>query len=571
MYSISIEELGVVYKPNGFLQKEKYVEKYYKELYDRVLAETSFLNEPKFIERIFAIKNNIYSRPICPVCGKDKGFKFSRYVCSVKCANADPLKKDKVLETNIKKYGGPGPSNPEIRDKTKKTNLERYGVDNPAKSQVVKEKFKKTCLDKYGVEWPIQNKDVQKKMQETNIEKYGVPYPLQLEEKRILAVQTNIRKYRVKHPILLDSVRIKTMNTKLQRYGSPYGGLFKHISEDVVNLLHDKSWVESKYEELKDGNKLAEELGISYGVVLRWLSKHNIEPIHEKKKRIVEQDRITSFIESLGFKVKPNDRSVIHPLELDILIPSKDIAIEYNGLYWHSMAFQKDKNYHITKLKKCNEAGVRLITLFEDEWIYQQDLVKNKIKNILGISEGSSVGARKCKIIQVSPQSKKEFLDRYHIQGDGSGSITYGLEHENELVAVMTFIANENNSYELNRYATSITVQGGFNKLLSYFKKNHRWVRIKSFADLRWSEGSVYERSGFILEKVTPPDYYYVVGNRRYHKFGFRHTTGLKKLHMYDPNLSEMINMENHGIYPIYNCGLQRWVMYNNVEGSVDV
>ena len=64
-------------------------------------------------------------------------------------------------------------------------------------------------------------------------------------------------------------------------------------------------------------------------------------------------------------------------------MPKLHIAIEYNGLRWHSEEFNKDKNYHLNKLIKCNEKGIRLIQIFEDEWIEKQEIVLKKIKHIL--------------------------------------------------------------------------------------------------------------------------------------------------------------------------------------------
>src|SRR5690606_32397406 len=125
--------------------------------------------------------------------------------------------------------------------------------------------------------------------------------------------------------------------------------------------------------------------------------------------------------------------------ELDIVIPEANIAIEYCGLYWHS-EIHKEPKYHLDKLNACIEQNIRLITIFSDEWQERQDIVKSKILQILGKSTQSTIFARKCKVVTLSREQKKKFFDQYHIQGAGPGSITYGLEYKEEVVAAMTFI-----------------------------------------------------------------------------------------------------------------------------------
>jgi len=43
-----------------------------------------------------------------------------------------------------------------------------------------------------------------------------------------------------------------------------------------------------------------------------------------------------------------NNKKILKGSEIDIYIPEKHIAIEFNGIYWHSDLF-KDKNYHLNK------------------------------------------------------------------------------------------------------------------------------------------------------------------------------------------------------------------------------
>ena len=88
--------------------------------------------------------------------------------------------KDKMKETNLKKYGvNYLIHNKEIHDKQKKTCLEKYGVESLFSSKEIQEQSRKTIIQKYGVDNAAKNKDFHNKMKETNLKKYGVEYPMQ--------------------------------------------------------------------------------------------------------------------------------------------------------------------------------------------------------------------------------------------------------------------------------------------------------------------------------------------------------------------------------------------------------
>ena len=89
------------------------------------------------------------------------------------------------------------------------------------------------------------------------------------------------------------------------------------------------------------------------------------------------QKEIADLLQSWGLEIVSNDRQAIPPLELDILIPSKKISIEYCGLHWHGQALlgPAARAKHAAKTLACRKAGIRLITIFEDEWLYRKEAV----------------------------------------------------------------------------------------------------------------------------------------------------------------------------------------------------
>jgi hypothetical protein len=271
-----------------------------------------------------------------------------------------------------------------------------------------------------------------------------------------------------------------------------------------------------------------------------------------------DENQINDFILSLGFDTICSSMSIIKPYQLDIFIPSKNIAIEYDGLYWHSEKFM-DKNYHLDKTIACEKEGIKLIHIFEDEWLNKQDIVKSRLKNILGLTH-NKIYARKCVIKNVDAKQSKFFLEKNHLQSNVNSKIRLGLYYNDELVSLMTFgkprlgIGKKYDGYELTRFSNKLDtiVIGAADKLLKYFIKNYNPKEIISYADRRWSNGNLYEKLGFIKTHVNKPSYSYIIGKNRFHRFNFRKQK-LKETN--NSNMTEHEIMLKRNIYRIYDCG----------------
>jgi hypothetical protein len=241
------------------------------------------------------------------------------------------------------------------------------------------------------------------------------------------------------------------------------------------------------------------------------------------------------FITSLGLTFDLNTRKIISPLELDVFIPSHNIAIEFDGLYWHS-ELHKPSNYHLNKTELCEKQGIQLIHIFEDEWRDKRDIIKSRLKNILGLTNNKIFG-RKTQIKEVNSIDAKEFLNKNHIQGNVNSSIKIGLYLNNELVSLMTFgkgriaLGGDSNQYELLRFCNKLdtSVIGGADKLLKYFIKTYKPKDIISYADRRWSQGDLYEKLGFDNTHNSSPNYWYIINNKRKYRFGFRKSILVKQ------------------------------------------
>lgn len=266
--------------------------------------------------------------------------------------------------------------------------------------------------------------------------------------------------------------------------------------------------------------------------------------------------------------VEQRNREILCGKEIDIFVKSKNIGIEYNGIRWHSEKFGKDRFYHLNKTLKCNKKGVKLIQIFEDEFIEKYEIVLSKIKQIFGINNDiQKISARKCVIHEISFDLSKSFLEKNHIQGFDRASVYLGCFYVDKLIGVMTFVNEKNGMWNLSRFATdnNYVCRGVGGKLFSYFMRNYNPISIKSFADRRWTlnpNDNFYTKLGFKLESETIPDYKYTKGFKRIHKFNFRKKT-LHRKYGFPLSMTEKEMAKELGYYKIWDCGLFKYVWKN--------
>lgn len=278
-------------------------------------------------------------------------------------------------------------------------------------------------------------------------------------------------------------------------------------------------------------------------------------PISKAEKEIFE------YITQLGLTAEQNNRKVLNGKELDIYIPSKMIAIEFNGVYWHSETMGKDRNYHHSKWLAAKEAGIQLIQIWEDDWEADKAKVLKGLEHKLGMSKQEKVSGRKTKPVLISYPESLKFLNLNHIQGNAAGSYYLALKQGEETVAVLVLKREGVNDLNIIRYATSKQVIGGFTKLLSYATKTYAPSSYITFSDHTISDGGLYENNGFTADKELPPDYMYVVNGKRQHKFGYR----LKKFRndpklLWEEGLTEKQLALLNNIPRIWDAGKTRWV-----------
>lgn len=283
------------------------------------------------------------------------------------------------------------------------------------------------------------------------------------------------------------------------------------------------------------------------------------------------EDEIYEYVCSIVGKenVVKRDRELLGDgRELDIYVPSKKIAFEYDGLRWHSEQYGKDRHYHLRKTELCHNKGVSLIHIFEDEYLNGKEIVLSKISRILGASHNlPRVMARKCVIKEINKPECLEFLKNNHIQGYTNSTVLLGAYHEEALVGVMCFTkTGTEGTWVLTRFACDIhkICNGVGGKLFSHFVRQYNPNVVKSFLDRRWclSDENLYTMLGFKLDKVVAPDYRYIDSvnpTERIHKFNLRKKE-IHRKYNFDMSMTESQMVKKLGLIRIWDCGLYRYV-----------
>ena len=163
------------------------------------------------------------------------------------------------------------------------------------------------------------------------------------------------------------------------------------------------STLANKYEEdltltkralLKEINAPLEgTVGDEFKFTDRWLARH-IDPLLTKVRlgsvSRSELEFTKVLQESLnGEELRTSVRDLIPPQEVDLYFPELKLAIEFNGDYWHSDKFMEDnhqcsaKVYHEDKVNRCAALGVKLIFVWESDWVDHDEVVLSAIKDLI--------------------------------------------------------------------------------------------------------------------------------------------------------------------------------------------
>lgn len=505
---------------------------------------------------------------ICPICGKPTKFvsiqRGYQPFCGARCANRSEEKRSAIRQHIAERTDE---QREEIKKKCRSTRLEHYGDENYG--LYGSDSFKKTMLERYGDE---HYNNIEKNM-ETNRRNHGGVLNLQTPEFREQARQTKLERYGADHDME------KTRETCRQRYGADYAYLTPDV-RSKINRTKRKKTVANFAQALKaqqitlledtpEGlvctcDQCGRDIFIAQYCVYAKIKRGDIcrycHPRQFSYDSQLQRDIATFISEQTNVPVLYDDRQAIWPQELDIYIPDLHIAFEVDGMYWHSTEY-KSPSYHLDKTLLCEERGITLYHVFECEWLSKRPIVESRIRSILGAYD-RRLYARQLDVRVVPRDDDKAFFAENHLQGPARSTVTYGLYDGDELVMAMSFGRprfSKKYDWEVIRLASKLGTQvvGGAARLLAAFEREHAGEgRLVSYADLRWSRGSIYESLGFERVGTSRPDYWYFRdADLMVHRSAYQKHKLPDLLDEFDPEMTEQENMIANGFFIIYDCG----------------
>lgn len=525
-----------------------------KEIKSQVIKYTSFINTNNMKQRVWHIVNNVWHVPNCKICLTsevkwDNRNNCYRTYCSSTCAGLDKERLDKIKKTTLSRYNGIGTqvkknmnniiqtifnNKEEIVKRRKETNTKKYGKEHFSQTEEWSNKTKKKNNKNYGTDWPAQSSIVKNKVKEYFNKMYG-GHPMKNDE--IYQKQFNSYRTNGKHPRQL------------------------HINDENFLLLNSSQHLE-KLNLTYNLVEIAKLVGVYPKTVSDYFKKQNIKIIKHQTSSFERE--VEDFLKDLNIDYTAHDRTILGNQELDFLINDSNVAIECNGIYWHSDLF-KDSKYHLSKTNRAKDKNVQVIHIFENEWNKKSMIVKSRLKSILGKVE-EKIYARKCKIVKLLKSQSDDFFNKNHIQSSCVSKVSYGLLYEGNLVAAMSFGKSrftKKYEWELLRYCSIVdhSVIGGASKLLNQFCKENKPTSIVSYSDRRYSSGNLYKILGFEYVSTSMPNYYYFKSQILESRHKYQKHKLKKILKFYDESKTEYQNMTNNGFLRIWDSGNDVWVI----------
>jgi len=210
---------------------------------------------------------------------------------------------------------------------------------------------------------------------------------------------------------------LKSKKVSLKKYATTIGVNYSHLNllcilygidtkfyqvDPNTHLTLNKEFLKDQIK-YKSAETIAKEHNVSPSLILQKVHSFNLEiqPSFCSSGEI----EVKEFVESLGLQTT---KKKTKQYEIDIFVPSLNIGIEYNGVYWHS---KQHRMYHQKKYTLAKEQGIRLIQMWDLDWINKKDLIKKKLTHLLNKSS-ERIYARDCSVEKVESKTLMLFINK---------------------------------------------------------------------------------------------------------------------------------------------------------------
>jgi len=417
----------------------------------------------------------------------------SKYGCS-NISQIDGVREKKV-ETCRKNFGVdyPGQSS-SVRVKMAQTCLDSHGIDNPFHDQL---KIREAVFNKFGVDNVMKVEHIKQKLGSNNLARTGYAWPMSNPDILMKRNVTNQQRYGGNSPLCSDEVIKKQQDTMFECYGVK-NATQTHLSKESIEILSNRASLLAfilSFDEIdRTVSTISCELGYSYIHVVQVIHNYNLDEYIQWNCYTLGENAIKSLLDSYGISYMCHRRDIISPYELDVYLPEYNVAIEFNGTYWHSSLFLPN-DYHYIKSKLCEEKNIRLIHIWEYEWKNERQryVLENIILSACGLSK--RVYARNCSIDVRKSSEMVEFFNTNNVQGFRGGKFSICLVYDNEVVMAYmmgnAFFGKGKYEWEVLRGATKLgyVVVGGVSKIWNYFINTYAPESCVYYIDYNYFNG----------------------------------------------------------------------------------
>lgn len=291
---------------------------------------------------------------------------------------------------------------------------------------------------------------------------------------------------------------VKSMTTKR---------IAKGWSEDAMRFCDDASFCKQYLESFGHRPTYAEitaRLGVnsqSIGRAVRRFGLTDLVMVHRSSS--TGEDELYELMSTYADDIIRNDRVLLDGHELDLYCPSLNLAVEFNGEYWHSVD-RVGSSYHRTKSDRCAKAGVRLIHIFEWEWRDSREACESIIVNAMHASD--KVGARECAIVVPSKSEVARFMEANTTYMPERYDRALALMLDDDMVAVMT-VRESFGVMEVTDYAVlnGMSITGGMSRLLMHLIETSGCDKVVARCDIAKFTGASFKDMGFTMSGRTNP------------------------------------------------------------------
>jgi hypothetical protein len=221
-----------------------------------------------------------------------------------------------------------------------------------------------------------------------------------------------------------------------------------------------------------------------------------------------------SLLSSIGL----DQTEIEQPNSGEFIIKKKSLTI-----FLHLLGSKKNDIHQVSEKQVTT---LKVVHIFEDQWLKNPIMVAFRVKNLLGLNQ--TISARLCEIIKIDKPCADMFFELNHFQGSSSFAFKYGLQYKGELLAAMAYSKSRvmtdskvlYRSYELIRFANKqgFTVTGGLQKLVKHFIREKHAQHIMTYIDLDWGNGNSFAKMGF-KDKGNTPEHMFYIDPKTYRRY----------------------------------------------------